>query len=104
MAFFFTVGNPMLQKVFLWFYCLSIKDASILIILVSVAYLFLRYRLNQNRLWRSVIVVLLFAWLIVISFATLMDRTPDTGLISPQLLPLHSYRTVLAGGNIELLR
>lgn len=104
MAFFFIVGNPMLQKVFLWFYCLSIKDASILIILVSVAYLFLRYRLNQNRLWRSVIVIFFLAWLIVIAFATIMDRTPDAGLMSPQLLPLHSYRAVLAGENREILR
>lgn len=94
----------MLQALFLWFYCLSILDALMLIIVVSVVYLLLRFLLGEKRLWRSAIAVFFLAWLEVIAVATLTDRTSGTLLLNPELIPFHSYRAVLAGENKEILR
>lgn len=94
----------MLQKLFLWFYCLSIADALALIILISSVYLLLRQRLRENPFWRPIIVLLLVAWIAVTVAATLTDRIPGGVPMEPQLLPFHSYRVVLAGGSRELLR
>lgn len=94
----------MLQVFFLWFYCLPIADALLLILMVSVVYCVLRQGLCKNRFWQSVIALLLLVWLIVIIIATLTDRTPDTFSAVPELLPFHSYRAVMAGENPELLR
>ena len=94
----------MIQSFFLWFYCLSITDAVLLIIVVSAGYLILRQWLGDKRLWRPVIALLFLAWLVVIAVATLTDRTPDLIPTEPELIPFHSYRAVIAGENKEILR
>lgn len=94
----------MLQTFFLWFYCLSITDAILLVIVVSAGYLFLRQCLEEKRFWRPVIALLFLAWLAVIAVATLTDRTPGIIPAEPELIPFHSYRAVMAGGNKEILR
>lgn len=94
----------MLQAFFLWFYCLSIADVIVLVILVSAGYLTLRNWLENLRIWQLVITVFLLVWLAVIAVATLMDRTPSDALMEPQLLPFHSYRAVINGENKEILR
>lgn len=94
----------MLQSFFLWFYCLSITNAVLLVIVASTAYLILRQWLGEKRFWRPVIVILFFVWLVVIAAATLMDRTAGNLPAAPELLPFHSYRAVMAGENKEILR
>lgn len=94
----------MLQAFFLWFYCLSITDAVLLVIVASAGYLILRQWLGEQRFWRPVIALLFLAWLAVIAVATLIDRTPGVISADPQLIPFHSYRAVLAGENKEILR
>ena len=94
----------MLQAFFLWFYCLSITDAVLLVIVVSAGYLILRQWLGDKRLWRPVIALLFLAWLAVIAVATLTDRTPGIIPAEPELIPFHSYRAVIAGENKEILR
>ena len=94
----------MLQAFFLWFYCLSITDAVLLVIVVSAGYLNLRQWLENKRFWRSVIALLFLAWLVVIAVATLTDRTPGLIPTEPELIPFHSYRSVIAGENKEILR
>ena len=94
----------MLQAFFLWFYCLSITDAVLLVIVVSVGYLILRQWLGNKRFWLPVIALLFLAWLSVIAVATLTDRTPGTIPAEPELIPFHSYRAVMAGENKEILR
>ena len=94
----------MLQSVFLWFYCLPIRQAVLLLIMISAVYLVLRPRLARKRFWYPALIVVFLFWLGVIAFATIMDRTPSDSLLSPQLLPFHSYRAVLAGENREILR
>ena len=94
----------MLQAFFLWFYCLSITDAVLLVIVVSAGYLNLRQWLENKRFWRSVIALLFLAWLAIIAVATLTDRTPGIISAEPELIPFHSYRAVMAGENKEILR
>ena len=94
----------MLQAFFLWFYCLSITDAILLVIVVSAGYLVLRQWLGDKRLWRPVIALLFLAWLAVIAVATLTDRTPGIIPTEPEVIPFHSYRSVIAGENKEILR
>ena len=94
----------MLQSFFLWFYCLSITDAVLLVIVVSVGYLILRQWLGNKRFWMPVIALLFLAWLAVIAVATLTARTPGLIPTAPELIPFHSYRAVMAGENKEILR
>ena len=94
----------MLQAFFLWFYCLSITDAVLLVIVVSAVYLIFRQWLENKRFWRPVIALLFLAWLAVIAVATLTDRTPGIIPAEPELIPFHSYRAVIAGENKEILR
>ena len=94
----------MLQAFFLWFYCLSITDAVLLVIVVSAGYLNLRQWLENKRFWRSVIALLFLAWLAIIAVATLTDLTPGLIPTKPELIPFHSYHSVMAGENKEILR
>ena len=94
----------MIQSFFLWFYCLSITDAVLLVIVGSAGFLILRQWVGDKRLWRPVIALLFLAWLAVIAGATLTDRTPGIIPAEPELIPFHSYRAVMAGGNKEILR
>ena len=94
----------MLQAFFLWFYCLSITDAVLLVIVVSAGYLILRQWLGDKRFWRPVIALLFLTWLAVIAVATLTDRTPGLIPTKPEVIPFHSYRAVMAGENKEILR
>ena len=94
----------MLQTFFLWFYCLSITDAVLLVIVASAGYLILRQWLGEKRFWRPAITLLFLAWLAVIAVATLTDRTPGIIPAEPELIPFHSYRAVIAGENKEILR
>lgn len=94
----------MIKSVFLWFYCLSITDSLLLVILASAGYLILRQRSGNKRFWRPVIVLLFLTWIAVIADATLTDRTPGVIPAEPNMIPFHSYRAVIAGENEEILR
>lgn len=94
----------MLESFFLWFYCLSITDAILLVIVVSAGYLILHQWLGEKRFWLPVIALLFLAWLAIIAVATLTDRTPGIIPAEPELIPFHSHRAVMAGGNKEILR
>lgn len=94
----------MLQSFFLWFYCLSISDAVILVIVATSVFLLLRRCFAEKRLWLPVITVLFLAWLTVIVVATLTNRAPAEFPMEPQLIPFHSYYAVIAGENKEILR
>lgn len=94
----------MLQAIFSWFYCLSIKDVVLLMIVVSVVYMMLRRFLGKKRFWRVAVALLFSAWLMVTVASTLICRPPETNAREPLLIPFHSYRAVRLGGNKELLR
>ena len=80
------------------------SKAVLLLLLVTGAYLMVRQWCGKIRFWRGGIALVLLAWLAVIAAATLADRIPGTVPAAPELLPFHSYRTVITGENPELLR
>lgn len=94
----------MLQKFFLWFYCLSILHTVLLVFTITAIYLLLYRRYKEKQFFRLVIFVSLLLWVAVITIATLTDRTSAELSVAPQLIPFHSYRAVVAGENKEILR
>ncbi|MGM9680869.1 MAG: VanZ family protein [Eubacteriales bacterium] len=94
----------MLQKIFLWFYCLPIIDVLLLTVLFSAVYLELRRLFGQKRFWKPTVEILLVICLAVIGAATLTDRTPSADPADPRLIPFYSYYTVFTGGNPEFFR
>lgn len=94
----------MMQKIFLWFYCLPISGAAFLIALSTVIFLFLRGRLGTAPCWKGILFLLLVCWTAVILYGTLGQRSGSGSLPPPSLIPFHSYRTALSSGSRELFR
>lgn len=93
-----------MKKLFLWFYCLPISDAVLLIVLATVVFLFLREKYGNTLYWKIGIPILLVCWIIVILFGTLGQRIEGENLSEPILTPFYSYYTALNGGPEELYR
>lgn len=93
-----------MRKLFLWFYCLSIPDAVVLIVLTTVIFLLLREKYGNTPSWKTGIPVLFVCWIIVILFGTLGQRTEGENLSEPILIPFYSYYTALNGGSREFYR
>lgn len=90
--------------IFHWFYCLPIPDAVLLIILATVAFLFLRNEYGNTPFWKAGVPVLFLCWIAVILFGTLWQRVERGYLLEPILTPFHSYYVALNGGNKEIFR
>lgn len=93
-----------MRKLFLWFYCLPISDAVLLIVLATVVFLFLRERFGNTLYWKAGIPILFVCWIAVMLFGTLGQRTEGENLSEPILIPFYSYYTALNGGSQELYR
>lgn len=93
-----------MRNLFLWFYCLPIVDAVMLILLATAVFLFLRKRFGNTPYWKAGIPLLIFCWIAVILFGTLGQRTEGGNQSAPILMPFYSYYTALNGGNKELYR
>lgn len=94
----------LMKNIYLWFYCLPIVDAVLLVLLATGVFLFLRRRFENRIWWKPAVCCLLALWLMVILWATLVGRSldPSGNRISP--VPFASYAAVLRGGNPELIR
>ena len=91
-------------KLFLWFYCLPIENALLLILLATASFFLLRKKLRNVLCWKIGVGLLFLAWIVVIIFGTLGYRTEGGNLPEPVLTPFASYCAVLNGGTKELLR
>ena len=90
-------------KLLHWFYCLPMGHAAVLIGLAAVVFHWMKLRWEKFRLFTLITAVFFAAWLGAMVYTTLGNRAPgNLNVIS--LVPFHSYREVLAGGNIEILR
>lgn len=96
--------DGMMKAIFLWFYCLPIVDAAMLMVLATAVWRRLRVRLGQHSAGQASIFVLFLCWMAVILFGTLGQRTVGSAPAEPILIPFYSYHTVLHGGSEELLR
>lgn len=93
-----------MRKLFLWFYCMPIVDAVLLIILATVVFFCLRKRFGKTPFWKAGIPILFLCWGAVILFGTLGQRVEGGNLSEPILAPFASYYAVLNGGNKEIYR
>lgn len=92
-----------LHSVFVEFYCLPIEN--ILALLIAATWIFVRLweAFRRRWQWRLFLSAVLFAFTLVIVYLTISQRdgASNTAVF---LVPFHSYREVLAGGNPEIYR
>lgn len=93
-----------MKRIFLWFYCLPIPSAVLLIVMVTVAFLCLRLKFSKTWQWKMAVPILFLCSIAVILFGTLGQRMTGETAAEPILIPFHSYYLVLTGGNVEIYR
>ena len=93
----------MMAKLFLWFYCLPIWQAVLLILSATAAFLLLREKYRNSPYWKPCIALLLCVWTAVILRGT-HSRQSGGSLSEPVLVPFASYHAALAGGPREIYR
>lgn len=94
----------MIQTVFLWFYTRSLPVVFLLAGLATVCFLLANRRFSRTGGWKPALLILLFLWVAVIVFSTLVTRTAEPQSAAPLLTPFHSYLAVLRGETKEILR
>lgn len=93
----------LLQSCFVRFYCMDMADILWMSVPVTIVYL-LVYQRYQNRRWMNYLIgIALICCVAVVLYATVGNRSADP-VREINLIPFHSYRAVLAGGNPELYR
>lgn len=93
-----------MKNIYLWFYCLKISDAVFLLLLMTAGFLYLKRRFCKRATWTATIAGLLTAWLMVILWTTLIERSGNSAEQQASVKPFASYLAVLRGGNPEALR
>ena len=93
-----------MRTIFLWFYCLPIGDAILLMLAATVCYLLLREKFRHMSWWKTGILLLFLVWILVILFGTLVQRTEGSKPGEAILTPFASYYAALNGGSKELYR
>ena len=92
-----------LQYLFVNFYCMDIPDIIWLMLGATAGFFLLFSRLPKKRWISWSLRLILFCWIALVLYATIGDRTGgDTAQIN--LIPFHSYREVMQGGNPEIYR
>ena len=93
-----------MKKLFLWFYCLPIRDALLLILVAAAVFLLLRKLVGYASWWKAGCCVLFAACLGVILYGTLGQRGEGSNWEQPILIPFASYYAALHGGSREIYR
>lgn len=93
----------MIGRILHWFYCLPLGWAVALLLIITAAFLIVRGKLQKYILWRIAVAAALVGWLAVALYVTVGNRESGGGYVN-HCLPFHSYRELLAGGNIEIIR
>lgn len=85
------------------FYCLPISHAMLLLFACTIVFQTLRKQFYRFLWGKYIVGITLIIMVTVIIFVTVFNR--DTGRVHEHyLIPFHSYRALLNGGNIEILR
>lgn len=90
-------------KLYLWFYCMEIEDAVLLLLVCSAIFCRMRENLENRHWWRGVLACLLAILVATVWYTTIGNRG-ESGDATLHLVPFHSYREVWAGGNPEIYR
>lgn len=89
-------------KLLHWFYCLPMHQAALVMLLGALVFRWMKHRWGKNPAFGLMTGCIFALWLFAMVYTTLGNR--DGGAYTVSLVPFHSYREVLAGGNIEILR
>ena len=90
-------------KLLHWLYCLDFVDSVVLLIACSFLFCLAHNRFAQYCSWKVLVTLLLLIATVGVIYTTLGTRTSGETL-QVNLIPLHSYREVMNGGNPEILR
>lgn len=93
----------LVKKLLLWFYCIDIPDAVLLLSAATGIFLTAHRRLGEKRWWRWLTGLALLSWMLLIVCTTILDRK-DFGTAVCSILPFHSYREAISNENREILR
>lgn len=85
------------------FYCLPIRDLVVLVVVATWLFLRLQERFGSRIWWKMLLLVGLAGSIAVILHLTVFARESVSGN-ELYVIPFHSYREVLGGGNPEILR
>ena len=85
------------------FYCLPIRDILVLMTVATWMFLRLQERLCDSIWWKIFLLICLAGSVAVILYLTVSERE-SAAVNGIYLIPFHSYREVLNGGNPEILR
>lgn len=92
-----------LKVLFVTVYCLDIPELVSLLLFATAGFL-LTYKRWREKPWTGKLVTaVLFCWITIVIYITIGDRTGSRPM-QVNLIPFHSYREVLAGGNPEIYR
>ena len=94
----------MLSLLFRWIYCLNISVLILLITVLTLAFAAVYTKHLHRRSCRPLLSILLVVLVSVILISTLFTRSGRAEALTPILALFESYKTVLNGGNPELLR
>lgn len=92
-----------ISRLFLWFYRFSPFTIILFFLVGTAVFLLVDRRLDEKLLWRLFLMALLMLWACAVIWVTILSRSGETAGAF-QTAPFHSYREVLSGGNIEILR
>lgn len=93
-----------MQNIFLWFYCLPMGDAIVLMLAATVCFFLLREKFQEALWWKPGIFLLFLSWISVIFFATLGLRTEGGNPGAAILRPFASYFAAFNGASKEIYR
>lgn len=90
-------------KLLHWLYCLDLADATLLLLICSAVLCLGKKHFSRLLWWKWLVILLLLAASAGAIYTTLGTRTGGENL-QINLIPFHSYREVLSGGNPEIYR
>lgn len=93
----------MINRLIVWFYCLPLHQVVILYFVCTAIFSYLSKRFNHHICWKAAVFLLCTAWASLIVWSTVTSRQ-EAGSFEHYFIPFHSYRAVMNGGNIEILR
>ena len=93
----------MIGKLLHWFYCLDLWKAVFVAVAWTVTFGLLDRRLRQLRWWRWLVSSVLIAFVAVVIYATIGNRS-DSDNLAHAFTPFHSYLEAQVTGNIEIYR
>ena len=90
-------------QILTWFYCLPMEQVAAIMLLAAWILCRMEARWRGRRLLFAGIGLLLALWAGAVLYSTLANRESG-GPYPVFLIPLHSYRELLSGGKVEILR